>query len=289
LRKSVLKLISFLFIALMVFSATANAAPNNDQIYRNIENFENSSGLDMATLFPEASPKLQSDWEKMYEDYTIVKVQKTEMFYQIDSDNKLVPMTVGQVKQNTGKGQIGTMGVGSNTNYGITVYVTTAKSVGGSSYPTEWLLGGSFQWNNTPNLDAGKSVDAFVIGWHGGLAIKQNSTSGVVHYNKGDTYPAVVTITPNAGVGWEFNEAIDKTWPAGNWYAESGSFAVSIIKNTTNAGNIANAIAQYNQSYDTKNVTSLGLSLSATGGGFSIGWTNTTKVNTIPAYTDFTY
>ncbi len=112
-----------------------------------------------------------------------------------------------------------------------------------------------------------------------------------IEMNRGQltAYPAVVTITPNAGVGWEFNEAIDKTWPAGNWYAESGSFAVSIIKNTTNAGNIANAIAQYNQSYDTKNVTSLGLSLSATGGGFSIGWTNTTKVNTIPAYTDFTY
>ncbi len=221
----------------------------------------------------------------MYDGYTIVSVTKADMIYKKDENGNLVPMTVQEVEQQGG--DVGALGVGSNSNYGITVYITTAKVTGGSSYPTEWLLGGSFEWANHPDVDEGNSVDAFVIGWYGGLAIKANSTSSVVHYNDGDKYPAVVTLTPNAGVGWEFNEAVDGFWS--NSYAESGSFSIKIINSTSDAGNIGNVIGQYNHSYETKTLTSLGLSLSTSGGGFSIGWSTTTKVNTVPAYTTYTY
>ncbi|OAS15405.1 hypothetical protein [Paenibacillus oryzisoli] len=284
-----MRLVSIVLLISMLFTLSANAATSPENNYKEEQVYEDQSGINMATLFPDAKDELKADWEKMYEGYKIVKVSETKMFYRKDENNKLVPITVKEFEQQSKTSGVGTNGVGSNTNYGITVYHTTASCSGACSYPTEWLLGGSFQWNVTPSLDTGNSVDAFVIGWAGGLAIKQGSTSGVVHYDEGDTNPAVVTVNPNAGVGWEFSEAIDKTFPANNWYASSGSFSVTIIKSTSNSGNIANSIGQYNQSYDTKTLTSLGLSLSSSGGGFSIGWATTTKVSTIPAYTTFTY
>lgn len=205
---------------------------------------------------------------------TITKVTKVKKYFKSDSSGNLIPLTKGEVNK------ISPLGVGTGSNYGITIYITSAYTA--TSSRVEELFGGSFEWDHNPTLDQGNSVDGFAIAWGGNLAL--DTYSGTLHYDNGDVSATASSISPNSGIGWEFKEAINKTWPSSNWYLQSGSFLANTYQNSA-TGNDANVVANYLHTSSTSKVSSLGIS--ATGG--SIGWSTTTNIQRVAASTTFHY
>lgn len=272
-----------LFLLLNLSSVSAQelvqSTSEQDQPFVTTSEYSNEDGLNLEQLFPEASSKLKEDWRNMFpEGAVITNVTKVNKYYKTDESGKLVPLT------NSDANIISPLGVGSGSTSYLTLYITSAYTDKNSG--VEQLFGGSFQWSKKPTLDQGNSAEGFGIAWAGNLPV--SSYSATLHYDEGDLSPSPATINPNAGVGWEFKEAIDKGIFKSNWYLESGSFVAKAYQNFT-VGADANVVANYLHTSEVSTINSIGITIGGGSFGGSIGWSTSVVPERVAASTTFHY
>ncbi|NBI28998.1 hypothetical protein [Chengkuizengella marina] len=296
----------FILIVMLVAITSSNAFAINDNssnkfkekdIYKEEKKIEGKN-LKLEKVLPEDKKRLKKYFKEKYDKANWESVTKTKVYFVLNEENQLVPLTnemneklnkeLNDNQQSSKKSSVQVASCRENCSqkYGLTIY-STAGGWPGTEYPVMKIFGHAFYWDDRPPLDAGLSVDAWAVTWGGNLAIDEYDF--FINYDEehvSNISPA--TITPNAGIAWEFNEAINKTWPKNNWYAEDGGGTIIAVA-SREKGEVANSVVHYLHTYEEKVVTSLGLNISATGGGGSIGWQTNTIVQNVSAKDIFNY
>ncbi len=261
-----------LTLILSMFSIPTGAYAS-DEVYKETV-VTKGENLNLESTYPELGVKLREQLGDKYDQIQWNSVTETKTYFTLDENNELDPVTIGEIG-------LLSCGAGENNcsnNYGITLY-----AVGGDYGSGQKIFAGRFLWDNNPPLDAGKSVDGFTLNWAGNLAITDYHF--YVEYNNTTDNFSPSVITPNQGIGFEFREAIDRTWPASNRYAvEGGGYAI-VNAPTSNLGRSANVVATYLHTSSTTTINSIGISID----GGSIGWNTTTTVQSVAALDTFTY
>lgn len=270
MKKSVLLLVITLLISILSIPTGVSAS---EEIYKKVRVLEGEN-LDLESSFPNLASLLR---EQLGDRYDLVRwnsVTETKSYFTLDENNELSPVTNGDI------GILSACQPHENNcsyNYGITIWAV------GGDFGNDKIVAGSFEWDNSPPLSAGNSVDGFTLNWAGNLAIKDYQFN--VSYNGVSETIAPSVITPNQGIGIEFKEAINRTWPLSDRYVDSGGAHAILAGPSINLGRSANAVATYLHTSTSTSINSLGISID----GGSIGWTTTTTVQSVAAVDHFTY
>ncbi|SMG37113.1 hypothetical protein [Paenibacillus aquistagni] len=269
---SMLMLLSVLFVP----TISAESRTSNDIFSETKEITGENLNLDI--VLPDGGEALKKHMGDKYYEANWESVIATKYYFKLNSNNELVPMTTDEVNAPSPLA-CGPSEDNCANRYGITLYVTGATVVGNTK-----LFGYTFYWDKNPPLDAGNSADGLALTWGGNLAVDSYKFS--VSYSNGDTdvFPAS-TISPNSGVAFEFFEAIDRTWPASNKYAESGGGWLYVASPAINLGRKANIVAHYLHTSTSKEVNSIGISID----GGSIGWNTKETIEQLSISQIFTY
>ena len=198
--------------------------------------------------------------------YTIVAYAREVQSFDLKTGRPILEPVASELETSA----LATSGI---TNLTITISVAFDNGV-----PCcRWNIIDWFDWTGTPPVN-GSGKDQIATAWANGQALESDSAYGV--YTNGANIPMNRnTMTPNAGVGWEFNECNAAYC---NSYANWGYLAAGMYW-PTRRNQPTNVVYTYFHTYQSQTYY-----VGVSGTGPSITITPTSSVMPTSVYTSFT-